>query len=354
MDIVIVGCGVSGLSTGVRLLEAGHAVTIRARDLPPHTTSNVAAAVWEPYEAYPLDRVSAWGEVAYREFLALAAHPAAGVLVSDLIEVLPEPVPFPAWTSYVAGFRPTQPAELPEGCAFGFAYRSPVIDTSRYMAYLLDRFRSLGGAVEQAEVVSFDDVFASWPADRDGPRIVVNCAGLGARELAADPGVVPARGQVVRVEPTGFRTCLIQNNSGRPTYIVPRIDDIVLGGTFELGQEDTTPDPATRADILRRCAALALPLDPRFAMSLAALVGGEFARAFAKRVGPDLAGAPPAVIREELAGLRPTSPRVRVEAERLGPDRIVVHNYGHGGAGVTLSWGCAVEVPAIVRELAHG
>ncbi len=351
MNVLIVGCGVSGLSTGIRLLEAGHTVTIVARDLPPHTTSNVAAAVWEPYEAYPAARVSAWGEVAYREFLSLAADPASGVLVSDLIEVLPDEVPLPEWTSYVQGFRLAAPSELPDGCHFGFAFRSPVIDTSRYTTYLIARFRSLGGVIEQRAVASFEDAFASWATDQTAGSVVINCAGLGARELAADPGVVPARGQVVRIEHTGFRTCLIQNDKGRPTYIVPRLDDIVLGGTFDLGQEDTTPDPTTRADILRRCAALALPLDPRFAMSLAALAGGDFARSFASRVGAEFAATPAAVIREDLAGLRPTSPRVRVEVERLASDRIVVHNYGHGGAGVTLSWGCAAEAASLVNAL---
>ncbi len=349
MDILVVGCGVSGLTCGVRLLESGHDVVIAARDLPPNTTSNVAAAVWEPFEAYPADRVAAWGAVAYRQFLALAGEASTGVIVADVLEVFAEPQEHPVWTSYVEGFRSAALHELPVGSAAGIFYRAPVIDTSRYLTYLLDRFRTLGGRIEQRQIADFGEAFALG-ADAD-VGIVVNCTGLGARELAHDAQVAAARGQVVRIAQDGFHQVLVQNTQGRPTYVVPRIDDIVLGGTFEVGAEDTTPDPTTRTDILMRCAELALCADQRFAMSLAALVGGEFAGEFAGRVPREYADTPAAIIREEVVGLRPISPRVRVETEMFSPGRYIVHNYGHGGAGVTLSWGCAAEVCDLVRAL---
>jgi len=364
MDTLVIGCGVSGLTCGVRLLEAGHRVTIWARDLPPNTTSNAAAAVWEPYEAYPADRVAQWGRVAYHTFLELAASaPAAetGILVTDVLEILPEAATAPNWTAYVANFRPAQLDELPDGRVSGFTYRSPVIDMSRYLDYLLARYRGLGGRIGQQVVGGFDEAFARWheafegmepEVDEDARRVVVNCSGLGARELAGDDGVAAARGQVVRVAHTGFRMVLVENVKGRPTYVVPRISDIVLGGTFEVGAEHTAVDAATRADILLRCANLTLRADPRFAMSLAALAGGAIAQDFAARVAPEHRDTPAATITSEGVGLRPISPRVRVEAERLAPGRVVVHDYGHGGAGVTLSWGCAGEVVTLVREAA--
>jgi D-amino-acid oxidase len=46
-------------------------------------------------------------------------------------------------------------------------------------------------------------------------------------------------------------------------------------------------------------------------------------------------------------GLRPFRPQVRLEAEATGDGPLVVHNYGHGGAGITLSWGCAREAAAL-------
>jgi D-amino-acid oxidase len=357
MDILVIGSGVSGLSSAIRLQESRHRVAVVARDLPPNTTSNAAAAVWEPFEAYPADRVAAWGAVAYRDFLALADDPRAGILRATVLEVLREPAPPPDWASAVEGFRPAEPAELPPGSTAGFTYRAPVIDTSRYLSYLTDRFLNGGGRVAQRTLGSFDEAFAlrseffEEGAHAGQPEVVVNCAGLGARELAHDSGVAAARGQVVRIEQCDFHQVIVSNTKGRPTYVVPRFDDIVLGGTFDVGAEDTIPLPATRTDILMRCAELVLVADPRLAMSLAALVGGQFAADFAARVGPENVATPAAVIREDAVGLRPISPRVRVEIEPHSAARVVVHNYGHGGAGVTLSWGCAAEVAELVASV---
>jgi D-amino-acid oxidase len=80
-----------------------------------------------------------------------------------------------------------------------------------------------------------------------------------------------------------------------------------------------TPDPVTAEAIVRRCAA----------------------------VRPEIAGAR---VIEHRVGLRPTRPAVRLERERAADGRLLVHNYGHGGAGVTVAWGCAREA----AELAAG
>src|SRR5262249_2859859 len=243
--------------------------------------------------------VAEWGKVAYHTFLELAASvpgSETGILLTDVLEILPETAPVPTWTTYVANFRPARADELPDGRVSGFTYRSPVIDMSRYLDYLLARYRSLGGRIDQRGIGDFDEVFARWheafaglapESDEDARQVVVNCSGLGARELAGDRGVAAARGQVVRVAHSGFHRVFVENVKGRPTYIGPRISDIVLGGTFAVGAESTAVDPATRADILLRCAHLALRADPPFAMSLAALAGGAIAQDFAARVGPE-------------------------------------------------------------------
>src|SRR5690606_37847565 len=95
----------------------------------------------------------------------------------------------------------------------------------------------------------------------------------------------------------------------------PRGDDVILGGTSEVGAWSTAADPTTTAAILERCAAL----EPR------------------------LRGA---AILEVLVGLRPCRSEVRLGREVIG-EAAVIHNYGHGGAGVTLSWGCAAEAAAL-------
>ncbi len=318
MDILVIGCGVSGLTTGLRLLQAGHRVTIWARDLPPNTTSNVAAAVWYPYKAHPIDKVRAWGAVAYRAFKDLAKLPASGVVMAEMLECLPAPSPDPWWVAAVEGFRHATPGELPAGYVDGYVFPAPVIDTTIYLDYLVREFQTQGGQIQQRAVGDLAEAFAA-------SAVVVNCSGLGARELVGDRDLHPSRGQIVRIKPTGFRQVVADDHDpNKLAYIVPRQHDIVLGGTDDEGNESTAPDPAVTTSILERCA----------------------------RLAPEFAAIAPDDILNVVCGLRPVRSTVRLEAERPTPERLLVHNYGHGGAGVTLSWGCAAEVVALVAGAA--
>jgi D-amino-acid oxidase len=312
MEVIVVGCGVSGLSCGVRLLEAGYAVRIWARDLPHQTTSSVAAAVWYPYKAYPERLVVGWAAATYADFVQLAQVHGTGIRMRAGVELFPWRVEEPWWRAAVPGYRRATPAELPAGYHDGYVFEAPVIEMPLYLGWLLRRFEALGGRVERRELRSLGEALAA------GDR-VVNCAGLGARELAGDATVVPIRGQIVRVAQVGIERFVLDDyNPLGVTYIVPRSNDCVLGGTAEEGDERLTPDAATAEAIFARCVAL----EPRLR---------------------------DAVVLEHKVGLRPGRPAVRLEAERHDRDKLVIHNYGHGGAGVTLSWGCAAEVVALVE-----
>ena len=320
MELLIIGCGVSGLTSGVRLLEASHRVRIWAESLPPDTTSNIAAAVWYPYNAYPEHLVVGWGARAFQVFAReLAGQPETGVVMRDVIELLPAKSPDPWWAPAVPAFRHATDDECLGRFPDGYSFDAPVIDMSIYLDYLMRRFTDAGGAIERRRVGSLDDAFAESP-------LVVNCAGLGARALLGDREVTPSRGQVVRVRATPYwrsvldRVLLDDSDPVNLTYIVPRIHDIVLGGTAIQGAESTEPDPATTDAIIRRCAALV----------------------------PALADLTPDDIASVAVGLRPARPAIRLEREQFAPQRAVIHNYGHGGAGVTLSWGCAEEVVRLV------
>jgi D-amino-acid oxidase len=313
MDILIIGCGVSGLSCGIRLLEAGFSAQIWARDLPPRTTSNVAAAVWYPYKAYPEHLVVGWSAATYADFVQLAQVPETGVAQRAGIEIFPWIVEDPWWRAAVPGFRHATADELPDGYRDGYVFEAPVIEMPVYLGYLMRRFESLGGQIAVRPLASVDEAFAHY--DR-----VINCAGLGARELIGDPTLAPIRGQVVRVAQVGIeRFWLDDYGPGGITYIVPRANDCILGGTADEGSEDLTPDPATAAAIIARCVAL----EPRLRN---------------------------AAILEHKVGLRPGRPAVRLEAEQWAPGKLLIHNYGHGGAGVTLSWGCAAEVLGLAER----
>lgn len=310
-DAIVVGCGVIGLTAAVRLREAGVDVRIVTAALPPETTSSVAAALWYPYRAYPEDRVLYWGSKTFEVFEELARIPESGVRLREGVEIWREPVPDPWWASAVPGVRRCTEEELPPGYSDGHAFVAPVVEMPVYLGYLLDRFASSGGRIERRAVSSLDDAGEG--------RVVVNCAGLGARELVGDLSMTPIRGQIVRVSNPGLERFLLDEaNPEGVTYVVPRSNDCILGGTAEEGEWDTEPDPEIAADILRRCA----ELEPRLER---------------------------AEVLEHRAGLRPGRPEIRLEREDGGIPR--VHNYGHGGSGITLSWGCAEETLRLVRKV---
>ena len=313
MEALIIGCGVSGLTCGIRLLEAGYRVRIWARDLPPRTTSNVAAAIWYPYRAFPLERVGAWGAQTFAELVRLAAEPDTGVLSRSGIELFPQLVGDPWWRDSVTLFRRARPDELPEGYADGYVLEAPIIEMPIYLGYLMRRFQALGGSIEVRILASANEALAACD-------LVINCAGLGTRELVGDSSLFAIRGQVVRVAQVGIERFTLDDYGPRGlTYIVPRSNDIILGGTDQEHDERLEPDPVTAEAILERCAVL----EPRLRV---------------------------AQILEHRVGLRPGRPSVRLEAERPAAGKLLIHNYGHGGAGVTLSWGCAEEVLSLVRN----
>jgi len=308
--VIVVGAGVVGLSCAVRLAEAGHRVDVLARDLPRETTSAVAAALWYPYLAFPKDRVTEWAARSYEKFAALAAHPAAGVRMQSGNEVFRQATPDPWWRHAVPELRRLAPGVLlPAGYADGWTFVAPVVEMPVYLDWLVGRLTELGGTLTRISLGGLA------PTGNGGADVVVACAGLGARLFAEDQSVVPVRGQVVVVGQVGLREWWLDTaDTASPTYVVPRSSDIVVGGTEEHGEWSRTPDPDTARDILERAATLV----------------------------PALRDAP--VLRHKV-GLRPARPSVRVE--RVGD---VVHCYGHGGAGVTLSWGCADEVVELVAD----
>jgi D-amino-acid oxidase len=294
---LVVGAGVVGLTCAIRLREAGVGADVVAREPPGRTTSAVAAALWYPYRAVPRERVAAWAARGFDVLSGLAGVPGAGVRMRWGTELVAGDAADPWWREAVPTFERT---------AEGYRFAAPVADMSVHLPWLVRRLEELGGALRIAALGALDEALERAP-------VVVDCAGLGARELDGDALLVPVRGQVVYVEQAGIDEWLLdQADARRLVYVVPRERDVVLGGTAEEGAEDATADPAVAAAIRERCAA-ALP----------ALAGAR--------------------VLGTAVGLRPARAEVRLEAERRGGGT-VVHCYGHGGAGVTLAWGCAEDV----------
>lgn len=308
--VAVVGGGVSGLASGLKLLEAGFDVTILARELPPHTTSDVAAAFWYPDGAGPLGRVRRWAAVSHAEFLRLTAVPQSGVSLKPSVDLAHEPFAPPDWLALMAAWEPVSYApNLP-----GYRTIVPAINTPTYMPYLLEQFTAHGGQLIQHDVTNLSELTAQF-------ALVVNCAGVWAGELVGDTAVTPIRGQIIRAsKPAGLPDEIVHLDAEvYSTYIVPRRDDVILGGSKQRGDWRLAPDPALAEDIWRRC----LVLQP-------ALQNAE--------------------ILEHRVGLRPGRPEVRLEVEEVGDGTAVIHNYGHGSIGHTLAWGCAADVVELALD----
>ncbi len=308
--IIVIGGGVVGLTTAYRLLEAGYMVTILARSLPPHTTSDVAAAYWSPSALFGETRVQRWALDSLEMFRQLLTIPESGIDLLDFYSLSDQPHALPNLGD-VGAVEPVQPGEFP-GQWHGYQTVVPRIDVPSYMPWLYGRVEAMGGIIRPRIVQHFAEI-------NSGSATIVNCTGLGARLLTGDQ-VFPIRGQVMTVRrPADFPDQIISADSDEgTTYIIARRHDCLLGGTYQYYDGDDTVDPAIGVAILERCA----------------------------RFHPALAEAD---LIQHKVGLRPGRSAVRLESEQLRGGQLVIHNYGHGSIGHTLAWGCAAEVVRMVQ-----
>lgn len=296
-EVLIIGGGVVGLTTAVVLAEEGVRVRVWSREPAEKSTSAVAGGLCWPYRIEPAEQAVEWAVQSFRTFTWLAERPEqTGVRVAP--------------GTMAGGGTPARWSAL-----VGDRSLTPLVDMTRYLPFLRDRLTAAGGRYEERAASSLA------AAAQEAP-VVVHCAGMGARELADDATMVPVRGQLLVVENPGVDRWYVASepDSADSTYLLPQPYGLILGGTAEEGAEDLAPDPATAEAIRERCA----------------------------RVHPAVADAP---VLAHRVGLRPYRPGgVRLEAERLPGGGVCVHQYGHGGAGVTASWGSARDAARLVRD----
>jgi D-amino-acid oxidase len=182
------------------------------------------------------------------------------------------------------------------------------------MSYLRNLVESDGTKIFITELSSPVELFPDYD-------LVVNCSGVWARSLVNDNSVFPIRGQVVRIAPPPdmHGSIRIYQRQGPFTLILPRSNECILGGTAQENDWSLTVRERETLEILERCS----------------------------KIVPAVAECK---VLSEAVGLRPGRKEVRLELEMAGPNRPIVHNYGHGGGGFTVAWGCANEVARIVQD----
>ncbi|MEV0620378.1 FAD-dependent oxidoreductase [Nonomuraea sp. NPDC050404] len=313
-DVIVIGAGVSGLTTAICLAEAGRRVRVWTAEPTASTVSMVASALWGPSFVEPVDRTLAWSERSLAAFQELALLPESGVRMASVVTVgeLPPASMLPPQVTMIPDLRPCEPDELPPEFPAGYRATMPLMDMPRYLAHLTARLEAAGGTIELRRVDSLSEAAEAAPT-------IVNCSGLGARELAGDPEVRPVWGQFVVLSNPGLTECFLElTTATESTSFTPHADRVLCGAIAVPDATGTEPDPELTARILDRC----------------------------RRIEPRLADAE---VLGTLVGLRPGRSSVRVEAETIGAARCV-HNYGHGSSGVSLSWGCAQEAAALALD----
>ena len=306
---LVVGAGVSGLSSAIRLLENDWKVSIWASEVSPNTTSDIAAALWYPFLSAPVEKTDIWGSETYDVMKVLSRFPGTGIVMTQTYEYFRETQLDPSWKDSVDNFeRLTE--KLPSDYVECFSFIVPIIEMPIYLKWLTKRYTELGGSFKMKTVSDFSVL----PEEFD---IVVNCTGLASGSLLEDDEVYPIRGQILRVK-TEIKEMHLDQQIPTLSYIVPRSNDMILGGVAQKDNWNLNPTEKDRDFILEKCS----------------------------KVIPELENVN---ILEQLVGLRPGRTSVRLEKEFIF-DKPLIHNYGHGGSGVTLSWGCADDVVELANE----
>jgi D-amino-acid oxidase len=248
----VIGCGVIGLATARTLQRRGFDVTIYSKDMPPETTSNIAGASWSPTSVIDEDhRTPAWDSqfekaarfsnrsfqllagdeyaVRWREQYNLSDSDYGGSWDHTMLHDL-----FPA-------SRRLESSEHPFPAKYVRVENTMFIEPSIYLNTLVRDFYIAGGRIRRVAFTT-----PSQLATLSEP-VIVNCTGLGARELFGDRELTPIKGQLSVLLPQPEVDYAMV---GMGLYMFPRRDGIILGGTFERGVETMEPNSEATQRIL--------------------------------------------------------------------------------------------------------
>ncbi|XP_054165230.1 D-aspartate oxidase-like [Oppia nitens] len=328
LKIAVIGAGIIGCTSASVLIESipNVEITIISEKFTPNTTGDGSGGLIYPYLPGSTDskRIKKWinDTMAYlKQHFQSSDSGKLGIGLLSMYYLLEdrEVFNYSDFDNIMISQRPMTSSELKQFSSPQKQWTKGVYVTTYYaecrklLPYLLQQFKSKGGKVCQQRVDSLRQLIGKYD-------IVINCPGVEAGKCSADQSVHPIRGQVYRISAPWIKHCVMAGNH----YIIPNTDTVVLGGTKQLNNWDTNVDPIDSKDIMDGCSQL-------------------------------IPSIRTAQVVNEWVGLRPGRHEVRLEREVISDGQSnqlqVIHNYGHGGCGVTLSFGCAHEVLDYVQQI---
>ena len=254
-QVAVIGCGVVGLATARLLQQMGIDVTIYATALPPDTTSNVAGGLWEPFSVFDADQTTTAFQQQFNDAVQFSYRYFQGFAGEDYgVRWMPtyvlSPRPFQAGSaadvsSALRAFHPELRDLAPGEHAFPVPharrFHAMLIEPHPYLRALIRDFRLAGGRIIVREFREVGEL-TTLPEP-----VVVNCTGLGARQLFGDEQLIPIKGQLTFLLPQPEVNYVV---IGDGLYMFPRRDGILLGGTFVRNDWTLEPDPAAKDRIL--------------------------------------------------------------------------------------------------------
>ncbi|XP_056313511.1 D-amino-acid oxidase-like isoform X2 [Danio aesculapii] len=299
MKVCIIGAGVIGLSTAQSIYQHFHSrvspltIEVYADIFTPLTTSDGAAGLWQPY-LYDKGNVkeTQWNKETFNYLLSFLASPDSvkmGIFLQSGYNLCAEPMPEPSFKEAVLGFRQLSKRELEmfPGYSFGWFNTALMIEGKTYLPWLMNWLKQKGVTFFQRKIDSFKELSDS------GADVIINCSGVRSGELQPDPELQPARGQIIKVDAPWLKHWVITHDSTSGVYdspyIIPGSRLVTVGGVFQVGNWNRLNSSVDHKGIWEA-------------------------------------------------------------ACKLEPSLQIIHNYGHGGFGLTIHRGCAEEAARLFGQ----